>query len=203
MDPNKKQPSYSVDYLNQIAVKPQKKFQFSKTQKLVFGGVGLVLLIIVIVSLINLMNRPNLDLERLAARLQSTETTVGDSQDKLKDTDLRSQNSSLKIYLASANKDIGPILSKQHINANKLDSKIVEQESGDAMSARLEDARLNAIFDRTYAREMAYQLETTITLARKIHDSSSSSSLKDFLNTVLNSLVPVQQYLSDFQGTSS
>ena len=202
MNPSEQKPSYSPDYLNQIAIKPQGKFHFSQLQMIIFGGVSLVLVLIALITVINIVNGPNRSFERLMVRLQSTEIIVGDSQAKLNDTELRSLNSSLKIYLTNANRDITPLLSKERITNMNHDTTIAREESGSNISARLEDARLNAVFDRTYTREMSYLLETTITLLRQLYSSSSSASTKDFLNTTINNFVPVQKSFEDFQDTS-
>lgn len=202
MNPDEQKPAYSIDYLNQIAAKPKKKISLSSNQTKIAGGVGLVLVLIITITLVAALNRPNTQLEHLTARLQSTETIVGDSQNNLKNTDLRSQNSSLKIYLSNANLDIEPLLAKNRV-PSKLDSTIVKQEAGDDITNRLEDARLNAVYDKTYAREMAFRLGSIITLIRQIDNSSNSASLKDFLNTTMNNLIPTQKLLEDFKDTNN
>lgn len=202
MNPDNRPESYSIDYLNQIAPKPPKKFQFNQLQTVLMGGTGLVLIIILTVSLVGLFGRSSQPLERLAARLLIAEETASSSQANLKDTVLRSVNSGLQLNLTNANRDIAPLLSKEGINSKKLNASIVAEETDAGLNTRLEDARLNAIFDRTYAREMAYQLEVTITTIRQIYNSTSKASLQKYLNETLGSLTSAQQAFKEFKDAT-
>lgn len=202
MNPDNRPESYSIDYLNQIAPKPPKKFQFNQLQMMLVGGAGLVLIIILAVSLVGLFGSSSQPLERLAARLLIAEETASGSQANLKDTVLRSVNSGLQLNLTNANRDITPLLDKEGINSEKLNASIVAEETDAELDTRLEDARLNAIFDRTYAREMAYQLEVTITTIRQIYNSTSSASLQKYLNETLGSLTSAQQAFESFKDAT-
>jgi len=158
MNPN--QPTYSVDYLNQIAPQTPKKSGLSRLQFIIVAVVGAVVLLTVIISAV-LTSSYNVEpAKQLAARLQSTEVIVGNAQSKLKSSQLRTLNSNLKIYLTNTNRDIATPLLQEGINVAKLDKKLVASEAGTDITNKLEDARLNAVYDRTYAREIAYQLDT-------------------------------------------
>lgn len=141
-------------------------------------------------------------LQHLAARLQSTETIVSGAQSKIKSTQLRALNSNLKIYLTNTNRDIVDPLSKQNVDVNKIDKSITSSETGKDVTDRLEDARLNAVYDRTYAREIAYRLETILALMHQIDDSTSSKSLKSFLDGAITNLEPSQKSFEDFNATN-
>lgn len=194
--------SPSIDYLNQIAPQTPKKFKLNLIQLIfiVIGGLAVIVVTMLIISA-NANSGKN-NLEHLAARLQSTETIAGDAQSKIKSTSLRALNSNLKIYLTNTNRDIANPLSKQKVNVNKLDKDIVSSEAGKDVTDRLEDARLNAIYDRTYAREIAYRLEIILALMHKINDSSSSTSLKSFLGDSITNLEPSQKSFEDFNATN-
>ena len=88
------------------------------------------------------------------------------------------------------------------VEVSKLEEKIVAQESGEELIADLEDARLNAIFDRTYAREMSYQLDTVDVLIREIYNSTNSASFKTFLENTNKNLEPLRQQFSDFNAAN-
>jgi hypothetical protein len=94
-------------------------------------------------------------------------------------------------------------LTKNGISLTKLDKTITTAESGSALSAKLEDARLNAVFDRTYSREMSYQLAALRVLMTSIYKSSGSKSMKSFLQTTDDSLVPIKKQFDTFNSTSS
>ena len=203
MDPNEPKPALNVDYLNQIAPQSTKKLHLSRRQLIIAGVVGAVLLfLITIVIAIKSAGTPDKPLQQLTARLQSTEKIVGDAQSKLKSTELRSLNSNLKIFLTNANRDIAPQLTDRKINAAKLNKMIVDAEAGTDITNRLEDARLNAVYDRTYAREMSYQIETITTLIKQIRSSTSSQSLQTFLDNTSINLQPTQKAFADFNATN-
>jgi hypothetical protein len=191
------QNQYSIDYLNQIAPESKKPGLNNKLFFLLIGG-GLFLVIIIGLALLSGGTSSTTRLETLAARLQTLETISTASQKNLKSGVLRSTNSNLSIFLTNANRDIVSPLSKNNIKIKSLDKKIVISENGSALSAKLEDARLNAVFDRTYAREMSYQLATVSGLMKDIYTSTKSVSLKDFLVSTDANLQPIQQQLTDF-----
>ncbi len=167
------------------------------------GIIGGVLLLLIIVSIVNSALGSSKDpIQRLAARLQTTATIASDAQSKLKSTELRSLNSTLSINLTNTNRDIVSQLAKQNLSLKTLDKTIVASEDGSAMTKRLEDARLNAIYDRTYAREMSYQLETIAALIDQIQASTSDKDLKAFLQTTTDNLQPTQKAFSDFNAAN-
>jgi hypothetical protein len=203
MQPNQVQPGLTVDYLNHIAPQAPKKGRFSTMQLLIFGGAALILIIIV-ASLIAMSGSPGGSTsEKLAARLLSTETIVSSAQTKLKSTELRTLSSNLKIYLTNTNRDIIAPLKGLSIDVAHLDPVVVKSEAGTDVTARLEDARLNAVYDRTYAREISYRLDTIVSLMQKIRASTGSSAMKSFLDNALTNLTPTQKQFADYNDTNS
>jgi len=200
--PPAKEPSASIDYLNQIAPQASKKMKLSLIQIILIAVGALAIIITLSIVITSLANAGKNDLQHLAARLQSTETIVGDAQNKIKSTNLRALNSNLKIYLTNTNRDIAAPLLLQNITASKLDKTIISSESGADITSRLEDARLNAVYDRTYAREIAYRLSTVIALMNKIDSSTSSTGLKTFLSDSIKNLEPTQASFEDFNATN-
>jgi hypothetical protein len=200
MYPNENQ--YSIDYLNQIAPGPKKPGLSNKLFFLLIGG-GLLIAIIVGIALLSGGTSNTTRLETLAARLQTLQTISTASQKNLKSGMLRSTNSNLSIFLTNANRDISTPLSINGVNIKKLDKNIVASENGAPLTARLEDARLNAVFDITYAREMNYQLATVAGLMKEIYSSTKSKSLKDFLVATDDNLQPIKKQLADFNGTTN
>ena len=89
------------------------------------------------------------------------QTIASDTQKNLKSGALRSTNSNLAIFLTNANRDIAAPLSANGIDIKKLDSSVVAAEKGDELKQTFEDARLNAVLDRTYAREMTSEAPHT------------------------------------------
>ena len=84
----------------------------------------------------------------------------------------------------------------------KLDKEIVTEEANEKLIQRLEDARLNAVFDRVYAREMNYQLDTVVTLMKKIYKQTKSKSLREFLVNSEKNIQPLKKQLSEFNAAN-
>lgn len=213
MYPNQNQPQYpndgnqqqqySIDYLNEISAKPQKPGMDNRLFFLIVGG-GIVLAAIVgVMMLMSGGQGPTQKIQTLAARLQTLQTISSSSQKTLKSGNLRSTNSSLSIFLTNANRDIVEPLKTNGVEIKKLDKTIIANETGEELKQRLEDARLNAIFDRIYAREMGYQLETVASLMKDIYGTTKSASLKKFLETTDTNLQPIKKQLHDFNATNS
>jgi hypothetical protein len=201
MNPDQNQ--YPVDYLNQIAPEAPKRGIGNRLFLGVIGG-GLLLAIIVgIFLLASAGGGSTQKMQTLAARLATLEKIATDSQKTIKSGQLRSTNSNLGIFLTNANRDIAEPLANNDVDIKKLDSSITARENGEELKATLEDARLNAVFDQVYAREMAYQLQTVAALMKEIYDSTNSKSLKDFLIATDNNLRPINEQFTTFTAADS
>ena len=198
--PQQSPPPAPYDYLNQIAPQAPKKSPFSfGIKQAVLIGAALVILMIILVSVLNIFTTGKKEpYERLSARLNSTATIVDDSQKSLKSSKLRSLNSNLRIYMTNTTRDITTPLTNVDIDMKKLDKNIIAEESTTALAARLEDARLNAVFHRTYAREMAYQLGNLMTLMKEIYNSTNSTSMKEFTKSSYDNLESTQAAFANF-----
>lgn len=202
MDPN--QPQYSIDYLNNIAPTPQKQPVNKRLLMLVASGGVLLLIILGSILAAMLGGGGSGDrLQTLAARLQTLQTVAHGAQVNIKSNDLRTTNSSLDIYLTNANRDMATQLESRGINPAKLDKSIVAREAGTELIATLDDARLNAVYDRTYAREMSYQLATVTALIADLDASTNNAALKKYLETTRANLTPIEEQLANFIGSAS
>lgn len=196
---------YPVDYLNQISTSPQKSGLNNNRFFLLLGAilVGGVLIAIILLVLSSGNGGPREKMQTLAARLTTLQTIAGDAQKNIKNGQLRTTNSNLTIFLTNTNRDIAEPLAGMNIDPAKLDPSIVAKESGEELSAALEDARLNAVFDRTYAREMSYQLDTVSVLIREIYSATSNEGLKSFLENTDASLQPLREQFSEFNAANA
>lgn len=203
MYPNQQPQNYSVDYLNQIAPQAPKRGLDPKFKliAIILGIATIVTIALVIIT--SLGGSPKENLQQLAARLQTTETIATGAQANLKSSELRSLNGSLKILLTNTNRDIAEPLKLSGISVGKLDKSIVAKENGSKITDTLEDARLNATYDRTYAREMSYQLETVTLLMQQLYKDASSESLKTFLDTSYKNIQPIQKQFSELNAANS
>lgn len=143
-----------------------------------------------------------ISLERLSLRLQTLEKVSKSSHTQLKSSSLRSINSNLKTTLINTNRDIAEPLTAAKIEVSKIDKRLIAEENGEKLLATLENARLNALFDRTYAREMSYQLETSMVLMNSLLKTTRSTSLKTFLNTAMKDLGALQKQFSEYSAAN-
>jgi len=192
------------NYLDQIAV-PQKKPGMGNKLFLGIIGGALVLIIMLVVGMLlsGGSSSKAISTQRLALRLQTLQKVADDSHANIKSSKLRSIDSNLTTYLVNANRDIATPLKAANIDIKKLDKKLVTEENGEKLTATLEDARLNGTFDRTYAREMSYQLETTATMMSSLYKTTKSKSLKSFLEPSYKDIKALQKQFSDFSASST
>ena len=205
MDPNQ-QPQQSSDYLDQIAAQaqPPKRARWV-SKKLVYGG-GIAILLVVLASIIavTFAGAQRGPTEQLLARLNATQPVVDEAQSTLRNSQLRSLNSNLSIYFTNTLRDSAEPFAAVGIETATLSTGVTEQEAAATteLTNRLEDARLNAIFDRTYALEMDYQLATIMTLMQEAYNTTSNESLRTFLSNAYDNLAPTQKAFADFNEAS-
>jgi predicted outer membrane protein len=197
------QNEYPIDYLNQIAPEQKKPGLDSKFTFIIIAAGVVVAAVVGLMLLSGGGASDSQNLATLSARMQTLQKISTTAEKNIKSGKLRSTNSTLSLFLTNANKDIEAPLLKNGIKPNSIDKSIVARESGTKLTSTLEDARLNATFDRVYAREMVYQLGTVASLMKKIYTSTKSKSLKDFLVTTDNNLKPIRTQLTDFNASTS
>lgn len=198
------QPPIPANYLDQIATKPQRKLDMFRKKPILTGLLlGFFIITVVLLIISGIVASRGHSLEYLAARLVSTEEITTDATSKIKSSKLKALNSSLNSYLTNAIRDVTPILKDENINIDKLDKKITAAESNTEILAKLEDARLNAVYDRTYASEMAYQLDTILTLSTEVYNNSNNDDLKTALRTIYSNLNDIQKQLADYSSANS
>ena len=201
MNPTDNQPD-TGSYLDQIAPKSTKSSILSNRKPaLLFSILGVLALITLLLMVFVQLTKGSTDTtEQLAAKLTSIKSTVDESTNKLKNSKIRAVNSELKLYLTNTLRDFGPILEKENIDIKKMDPKVLKSESNERLLETLEDARLNAVFDRTYAREMSYQLELALNLMTKIEKNSKTAELKSFVQNAKTNLAPIQEEFELFSA---
>lgn len=202
MNPNNGQTP--LDYLNQIAPQTTKSSGFKLNIRTV---IIISIVLIIIVSILAAIgssagSSKKTPWQQLSARLTTTQTIATESTTKLKNSQLRSLNSDLKLYLTNTQRDLAAPLAFNEINIEKLPKELVAEEAGTEMIERLEDGRLNAKFDSTYAREMSYHLSTILALYQELNTSSKNAEVKKFLSSAYDNLYPTQQSLSNFSASS-
>lgn len=193
-----------LDYLNEIAPQAPKKPVFAlNLRTVVLGAIAVLILIIILANVSSaIVNAQKSPWQQFSAKLAATATVVDSSSNKIKNSQLRSLNSDLKLYITNTQRDLATPLQQLSINPSKLPDSIVRQESSAAMLERLEDGRLNAKYDSTYAREMSYQLATTLALLQQLYASNVGPVTKEFLENAYNNLLPTYTAISEFSASN-
>lgn len=196
----------SAEYLNEISpVSKKAKASFLWNKPILIGGILLVVTVFVILAMLasNLSSAGTKPMKTLSARLTATADTATQANKNIKSTQLRALNSSLSMYLTNTNRDFVEILTLNKIQAKSIDKSIITAESNTKTLATLEDARLNAVYDRVYVIEMNTQLEKILLLMRQINSSTKSVKTKKFLDSAIKNLEPIQKQFADYNSPVS
>lgn len=192
----------SLDYLNQISAPAQQKTVNPLVLWLGIGGFLLLLVGVVCFALNS--GGPNYKqrLTSFAQRVDALKTLVDESQATIQSTELRRENSALSLALTNTSRDAAEPLKK--VGVKKLGkpaktSTLTKEFT--ALSERLEDARLNTVFDRVYSREIAYELSTLRSETKSLRKASNSKSLGVFLDAAESNLGPLNEQFAAFNNT--
>jgi hypothetical protein len=188
------------DYLNQIAPQAPKKPVFElNLRNIIFGAIGVIFLIIILAVVGGLISSSATEpWQRLSARMDATVEVVDGASENIKSSQLRSINSDLKLYLTNTKRELATPLGALNINPEKLPANIVAEEKATGINERLEDGRLNAKYDSTYAREMSYQIATILSLLQKIYSSNIGPDTKTTIKSAYDNLLPTYEAVSEF-----
>ena len=191
-----------LDYLDQIAPVQQKThfFGFNIKTILLIGGALTILVIILSAAVSSVSNSRNELWQHLYARLNSLSTIVDDGTSKLKDGQLRTANSDLRLYVTNTSRDLDARLTALDINKKKIPEKITASESSDKILEELEDARLNAKYDTAYSRETSYVLATMLSLLKQLSVSDKSTKNREFAQTAYTNLEPIYKTISEYSA---
>lgn len=194
----------SSDYLNQIAAPaPVKTLNPLVIWGLIGGLLVLVVLVVVFVSAAAGGGNSSSSLASVGAKIDNLKTVSEGAQKNIQSGELRSLNGNLTLVLTNADRDMSEPLSAKKIKlSDKKNSDITKVNSDfEALNNRLEDARLNAVYDRTYAREMTYALKTLHNDMGLLYKSTGSTSLKKALNTTDDNIEPLIDSFSRFNAS--
>lgn len=195
---------YSIDYLDQIS--PPVKTSRVASPKFFFGIIaGLVALLLVVGGLMLLSNRasPMDKSTDMLLRMQTLEKVARTQHGHLRDSQLRATNSSYLLFLANAIRDIKEPLQTAGVTTSQLpkDQRDLEKSIENELNTQFDEARLNVILDRTYAREMNYQLEILHGMMISVYNSTDNPVLTEYLETTENNLGQVSDGFSAFSGS--
>lgn len=197
------QPEYSIDYLDQISA-PQKK-TIAPNPLLLLGVIGVGILMIVgfaIVVFGSSGSTPITKATDVYLRLQTLQKIASAQQRELRDNDLRSTNAAFSLYLSNTLRDINEPITKLGIQPEKIPKTTISKEAAytTEINTKFEEAKLNVMLDRTYAREMAYQIGVLRNKITSLYKATTSTSLKTALGTSDASLAQSAKSFEEFSG---
>lgn len=196
---------YSVDYLNQVAGGSTTGSN-SIDKKFIFIIAGVVAALIVAAALLFMQPKAAADNKpvRLYTTLIDTEKSTSKSGKLLKSSQLVSINSSMRTNIINAARDMEEPLTATGQKPASLKSAANKAPYHDEkFAAALEDARLNAVYDRVYANEINTKLKYIIAYMEAIKKSTSSKKMKTFIDKNLPSMKTVQKAVDEFQESET
>lgn len=212
MDPNQPpqphipqpQPEYSIDYLDQISA-PQKR-TIAPNPFVLLGVIGVGILAIVGFGLMIFSSSSTSGTDRVAElnlRLATLQKIADTQQRNLRNNDLRSTNAAFSLYLSNTARDMKDPVAALGITETSTPKKLTAAEAtlSTSINTSFEEAKLNIILDRTYAREMAYQIGVLRTMMTSVYKTTSNKTLKTTLETSDPSLQQVAKSFEDFSGS--
>lgn len=194
----------NYSYLQKISVKPPKTATplFSKKIIIPLIAVAVISILIIIFGLIFGRTPKSLDSTlRLNARTTNLIKTLDTYNKNLKSSDLRAMGSSLKTILQSTSAPLASSVKDDFGKVNKSTSESIASEETDYITnvnTTLENARLNAILDRTYVNEIGYQIAMLRALEQECYDTTKNDALKSSLESSMSSLNNLYEQFANF-----
>ena len=191
-----------LDYLDQIAPVEQKRHLVGFNIRTILAiSTALIILVVILSMAVSSVSSSRTEKwQHLYARLNSLAIIVSDGTDNLRNGDLRTANSDLKLYTTNTSRDLADRLTAMDISPKKIPKKITTSESSDTILETLEDARLNAKYDSAYSREVSYVLATTMSLLKQLSTSDKSAKSREFAQTAYANLEPIYTTISGYSA---
>jgi len=119
----------------------------------------------------------------------------------IQNSQLRSTNSNLAIILTNSKRDLQESLDAKKIKVEekKLSSEVTKES--EKLASTLEDARLNAVYDRTYAREMAYYIKKLRLQMEDLYNGTNDKTLRSTLEDIDSSIAPIGESFSKYNAS--
>ena len=138
----------------------------AKTIKILIGVAVAALLIIIIGAISGSGGDKNSErdyVDQIYLRSNNLMSAISNYNKRVKSSELRSMGNSLNAVLAELNFNITTILKEDFAaksvgKPDKDKTQTTEDAIAEELNETLENARLNGVLDRTYAREFAYQI---------------------------------------------
>ena len=192
---------YSADYLDQIAPGAGGPKLFSGSFTWILVGLAVVFMFAVGIIALSSGGNNTASAQTAYFKIENLIIISDNYRRYLKSSKLTTTNTNFKIFLSGAKTDITTPLTQNGFDVTKPDQTLKGQEKSVSteLASTLEDARLNAILDRVYAREMAYQAQLLLELYTKM-TKSNAPGIADTAKKTIPNLQPIQKSFADFSG---
>lgn len=201
------QPQHSIDYLNQLAGSAPGQQAAQPNQKIVLFGIGGFLAVALAVFLLIFTNQGGPTGPKPEQTLYSTifnSSQVTDKAEKnIRDSQLASISTALNGQLLNDLTAMATPLQKSGIDAKKLQSSLKKKKEFTKTLDKLEDARLNAIYDRVYSREISYELDLIMMQMDKTTKLSTNSKIKEFIKSDKANYDTIKKSLDEYTNKTS
>lgn len=202
--PQPGQQQYAIDYLDQIAPPPSGPKFLGGSFTWIIIGLAVVFMFAVSIIALNSGSSNTTSAQTAYLRYDNLSKIPLKYHKYLKSSKLSSTDSNFALFMTNAKRDLEEPIAKNGTDLKKLDKTLQAKEKSLAadVTAKLEDARLNAILDRVYAREMAYQAQQLIELYKKMANNRSKS-ISDNAKKAIPNLEPIQKAFAEFDKVDS
>ena len=203
-------------YLKEISAKPLKKAAGAKQSKfftpnmvkLLAGALIAVILLVVVSSILGQSGtRAKTLTETLHVRLTNL-TKNGGPIDKyskeLNSSSLRALAGGLRANLSNVSRDLENLLPDLNINPGSISSKVTEDETTHLaeLNDTLERARLNALLNRDFSREMTLQIASILSIQSELRERTSNRALVELLERSTASLEILEVEFTEYTNSS-
>lgn len=207
----------NMAYLQQIATpsgqppkSPLSSLMNGKMIKILIALAILAILIIIIGTITSSGggNSERSQVEQIQLRSSNLIKTINTYNKSLKSSSLRSTGQSLSTVLTETNRELSSLLKSDYAVSDESDTslssetKSSEEDYINKVNTTLENARLNANLDRTYARQMALEISLLSSLESSLLEKTSKAPLKNILTTSLNNLSPLHTSFDSFTDSN-
>ncbi|HRF28017.1 MAG TPA: hypothetical protein PL051_00020 [Candidatus Saccharibacteria bacterium] len=191
---------YSIDYLNKIATPAPQKTASPWLIWVLIGGV-LVAITALVLFIFSLSGKSTESLKSFDERIIVLQDTSKSASKIIQNSQLRSTNSNLAIILTNSKRDLQESLDAKKIKVEekKLSSEVTKES--EKLASTLEDARLNAVYDRTYAREMAYYIKKLRLQMEGLYNGTNDKTLRSTLEDIDSSIAPIGESFSKYNAS--
>lgn len=206
MYPNQPQtppPQESSTYLDQIAAPST---QPTMNPLLLWALIGGVILMLIVVGMMILNGGGPSQTDRLKQfvyRVDALQQLSVDNARNIQDSTLLAANAQMGSVLKGISQQSAEPLAnngiKQLPKAPKESPVTAEYAE---LATTLDDARLNVVFDRTYSREVTYQLRTLRAEATALYKNTRSKSMKSYLEASDTNLKSLESQFATFNEGS-